>query len=395
MKEIIAFLIYIIDSIIPKKSGQVAFSSFPDLSDNSYAMFQYLYKNKKCKKYIWLLGSLEKSAQYRQMIVEDLDLFSSELKDITLVKKNSVKGLWLYLRSKYIFFTHGLYPRVKFSKKHTVVNLWHGMPLKTIGLLDDPNNKNIPPSAFAIATSSFFQSYMAKAFGLASDDILVSGQPRNDLLFEKSNCLEKLNIQKGRYRKIFLWTPTYRKSMIGALHNDGKMTNELPVIGDGITDLNDMLLNLNSYMIIKLHPMDALNNKNFKNFSNIVFLNNTNLEDKNCQLYALLEQTDVLLTDFSSIYIDFLLLDRPMGFVADDFEIYEGSRGFVMENPKAYMPGPFIESKDGLLRFLEKCVNGIDEYRKDRHRVNQILNIQDKSFSENLWEEIKKREGSI
>ena len=64
----------------------------------------------------------------------------------------------------------------------------------------------------------------------------------------------------------------------------------------------------------------------------------------------------MLLTDFSSIYIDYLLLNKPIGFLISDFEQYSNSRGFVFKNPKEFMPGEIITKRDELIPFIEKVL---------------------------------------
>ena len=145
-------------------------------------------------------------------------------------------------------------------------------------------------------------------------------------------------------------------------------------------------------MIVKLHPMDILMTVKFSNYSNLIFLKNSDLEDKHCQLYSLLGEIDVLLTDFSSIYIDYLLLNRPIGFIMEDFDQYKNSRGFIMDNPKEYMPGEFISSKKDLFDFLKQCTANVDAHNTKRKKVNNIFNIQKENYSEYLWTTIIKRE---
>ena len=392
MKNIIASIIYKLDCFVPKNKNQIAFSSFPDISDNCYGMFRYLFRLDKNFKFIWLLSNDSNIGQYKEMISKDMLLNEVDFNRIFFIKKNSIQGIYYYLRSKYVFFTHGLYPEVKFSKDHILINLWHGMPLKKIALLDNINNKKIPIFSFTIATSIFFQEYMAKAFGVPLNNVMVSGQPRNDLLFEDNNCLQLLGIDKTFYKKIFLWTPTYRQSMIGDIRMDGHSSDGLPIIDKDYKNLNESLRTIDSYMIIKLHPMDILNQNRFDKYSNILFLTNDDLEKRHCQLYLLLNNIDVLITDFSSIYIDFLLLDRPIGFATEDFDEYFTSRGFIMEHPKEYMPGSFIASQDELFNFLKNCTEDKDNYKEKRHQVNNLFNDKKRSFSQRLWIEVLESE---
>ncbi len=394
MRKLLDMLIYLWDSIIPKSEKQFIFASFPDVSDNSYGMFKYIHKLYRDEeiKIVWLLSDTTKTTKYKQIIGNELKLSESDLDKIIFVEKNSIIGLFYYMRSKYVFFTHGLYPQVKFPKTHILVNLWHGMPLKTIGYLDDPNNKNVPDATFTIATSSFFQQYMAKAFGMEEKNVIVSGQPRNDSLFEQYDCLKKFGIKKDRYKKIFLWTPTYRQAIIGYVNTDGEVFEGLPVIAEEYETLNTHLKILNSCMVIKLHPMDILNRNTFEEYSNLFILTNDDLEEQSCQLSQLMSKADVLITDSSSSYIDFLLLDRPIGFVMDDFDKFSHSRGFIMKNPKDYMPGEFISLRDEYFDFLIACVENKDEYIDKRKEVNNIFNEVKIDFSKQLWDEISMRE---
>jgi CDP-glycerol glycerophosphotransferase (TagB/SpsB family) len=382
-------LIYLIDKYSIKNKNQFLFLSFPDVSDNSFAMFKYLYtfykEKKENKKFIWLLSYPDKANEYKRLLIENMKLKECDFNHIIFTKKNSIKGLYYYFRSKYVFYTHGMYPGVKIPKNHIVVNLWHGMPLKNFGNINASSSEYLPFSSYILSTSIFFQKYMAKAFATPFNNVLVTGQPRNDLLSEKYSCLLKFGLKKEKYKKIFLWTPTYRQAIVGYSSLDGGIYDGLPIISENYEKLNSYLVGLESYMIVKLHPMDILNNNKFDDFSNLLFLKNEDLENKYCQLYEILSDIDVLITDFSSIYIDFLLLDRPIGFAMDDFDSYGNSRGFIMENPKDYMPGEFIVSQNELFYFLNKCVEEKDDFKEHRKRITNLYHDVKSNFSETLW----------
>ena len=109
------------------------------------------------------------------------------------------------------------------------------------------------------------------------------------------------------------------------------------------------------------------------------------LEKVNCQLNSLLSNVDILLTDFSSIYVDFLLLDRPIGFVLEDFDSYSNSRGFVFDSPLEYMPGEPISSLEDLKKFLHDVVIlKKDIFKEKRLEVNQQFNIIEPSYSQKI-----------
>ena len=87
------------------------------------------------------------------------------------------------------------------------------------------------------------------------------------------------------------------------------------------------------------------------------------------QLYSLIGECGVLLTDYSSVYIDYLILNRPIGFIIDDFEEYKNSRGFVFDKPDDWMPGEKIKTFEELEKFILDIKNGIDKYREVRNAL--------------------------
>jgi len=263
------------------------------------------------------------------------------------------------------------------------------MPTKRIGLLDNKNKEEITTSNYMIATSVIFVNLLAKAFGMNRKNILNIGQPRNDLLFRGDSSLKKIGIDKFKYSKIFLWMPTYRLSVVGDIRSDGKLKGcGLPLLTEEeIIKLNNLLCKEKCLFIIKLHPMDKFTAKYFKNLSNMIFIDDEILIDSNVQLYSLIGESDVLLTDYSSVYIDYLILNRPIGFIIDDFEEYKNSRGFVFDKPDDWMPGEKIKTFEELKKFILDIKNGIDKYKEIREEVNKKVNkFNDDKSSERLIE---------
>ena len=71
----------------------------------------------------------------------------------------------------------------------------------------------------------------------------------------------------------------------------------------------------------------------------VQFIQESDLEMAGIQLYELLGQTDALMTDYSSVAVDYMLCDKPIAFLLEDYEAYRKNRGFVFEDPLQYMPG--------------------------------------------------------
>jgi len=113
---------------------------------------------------------------------------------------------------------------------------------------------------------------------------------------------------------------------------------------------------------------------NYSSHSNIMCLTNPELEEKGIHFYSLLKQTDALITDYSSVFFDYLLLDKPLAFTIDDIDSYSGNRGFVFENPLDYMPGEKIKNSEEFFSFIDNCVNGLDEFKSQRLDINDKVN---------------------
>ena len=273
------------------------------------------------------------------------------------------QGIKYFLKSKYAFYCFGKYP-IKPSKNQTVVNLWHGTPLKKIGNLEKGLEK-IDYNFFTIvaASSPLYKPIMAKIFGCNEEQVQILGNPRNDELFIPNKKEDEL--LKKPNEKLILWLPTYRE------YNDDYIVSVLKKTQ--IEELNSKLKKSNIKMVIKMHPLqkaDAYKEKH----SNIKFMTQKALEKKGLSVYALLRNADALITDYSSAYFDYMLLNRPIGFAVEDMEKYKNKRGFIFDNPKEYMPGPEIRNLSDIEEFIENIVSGNDLYKEARESVNDKIN---------------------
>lgn len=142
-----------------------------------------------------------------------------------------------------------------------------------------------------------------------------------------------------------------------------------------LSSLNDFLSENNILLLIKLHPLQEWNDgKTENNYSNIQFFSQKRFEKENLDLYEMLAYTDALITDYSSVYFDYLLKNKPIGFTITDLDAYKDTRGFVFDDPLNYMPGEKILNREDFVKFITDCKDGIDEYADDRNRVNDLCN---------------------
>jgi len=336
-------------SYVPTKKV-ICFNSFPDYSDNAFALFKCMCDNKRGNDYklVWLINDKGNFSSLQKIINQDYP-------GIFVYKKSSLRGIYNYIISRYVFYTHGILGSLNL-KQHSdkFINLWHGMPLKKIGLLEQSgiHRKTVPNVDYTIATSRVFVKLMAGIFGIPEKSVLCVGQPRNDLLNIPTDYFEKAGLNITHYKKIGIWLPTYRYSINShEQRQDGDYHEGF--IGfcnqEDLKELDTYLKVINHLLLIKIHPMDKMQFFKFEKFTNIHIIKPQNF---NSQLYPLLGKCDYMLTDFSSVMFDYEILERPMGFVCPDIEKYSANRGFVFYNVREVMPGPIINNLEELKSFI-------------------------------------------
>lgn len=138
--------------------------------------------------------------------------------------------------------------------------------------------------------------------------------------------------------------------------------------------------------MIKKHPFQLGWSENEEGFTNIRYVTEKLLEEKEVFLYSLVGVCDGLLTDYSSIAVDFILLNRPIGFVLTDYELYEKARGFVFEKPLDYMPGEKIYNFTELQGFFEHVGDGKDLFAEERQRLLPVMHNPTENYSARLAE---------
>lgn len=339
-----------------KRENRIVLYSNRGFRDNLKAIYDYMIENNYNDKYI-IICSVNDYKDYKHL----------NLKNVKFI--NNYLGMYYFLTSKYFFYTHGKYP-IKPSKKQIVVNLWHGTPLKKIGNLEE-HQKDIDYNFFTyvLATSDKFSHIMQQAFGCEKNQVKICGHPRNDLIFNP--VYEET--EKGK--KLVLWLPTHRnydgEEMLGSESN-----GNIPIFSnhEKMEILNDKLEKLEMKLIIKLHPTQIFKGDGYKEYNNIKIWSEKEFSLKKYHLYQLLGSSDALITDYSSVYFDYLLLNRPIAFTINDIDLYTKERGFIFEEPEKLMPGFKIKTEKDFYAFLKSLSDDFDPYEEKRVQVNKLVN---------------------
>lgn len=384
-KKILNSLLNLIRLFVKKNNNTIVYHSFPDIADNSFATFIFVSENLKQYKNIWLIDNFHLKENFLKLISN-----YTKSENFIILKKSSFRGFYYYLTAEIVFHTHGLYNYLGNIEGQIKINLWHGMPLKKIGYFENPKQKNVQISTYHIATSKFYQKILAKAFGVKQDKVKIIGQTRNDFLFSHKISIHTLFNDLKSYNKTVLWMPTFRKSINKDIRIDGSIEKEKDFFNDdALSNLNQFLKGNNSICYVKIHPMDYRKKEDFQLLSNIKFIDNSSFDNNLINMYSTFSSIDILLTDFSSIYIDFLLLNIPIGFVFSDLDEFKKSRGFIFKDPLKYMPGKIISNVKELELFLRDIIIlNNDQFVEERLEIKKLFHKYDKDFSKKLFQTI-------
>lgn len=256
---------------------------------------------------------------------------------LALVPKVSPAGVWAYLRAEAVLFTHGLYGNPRPCARKPIVNVFHGdgpkdiRPAKSVGAL--------LASSYLVGSTPLFSQFQASAFEVPADRVLVTGNPRTDQFWQTPfpGSFARLGIT-GEF---VVWMPTFRRPRaIGAV----RVRGDAPATGDpGHEELATLLAALGErgiQLVIKPHPMDA----DRRRWEGALTVDEDALVGAGVSLYALLGASAGLVTDYSSVWVDYLLLDRPIAFLVPDRTSYD--RALFPADILDWVPGEVVDRVD-------------------------------------------------
>ena len=213
-------------------------------------------------------------------------------------------------------------------------------------------------------------------------ELFPHGLPRNDKLFSESYKTKSRAYFDDKYdlrgQRIFLYAPTFRNY---------KKEIKLPFSASDIDELNDYLKKNNLTMIFRPHYIETIIPPEFlESKSNILTLDVKAEEDSQ----RLLAATDILMTDYSSIFIDYLILDRPICFLPFDLDLYEKENGLVIDyKNEACIPGPIIDNVKELLSFFDGINRSEDKYKERRKlSIDYYFEYFDNKACKRVWDAI-------
>ena len=357
-------------------SKTIVFECESDMADVPFAFYSYLIRNGIHKRYkiVWLVKNV---ALCQELYQEENVVFLSRFDK----KLTRVLELNYYLNTAKLFVFSHPYWFQNWRRGQIVIYTTHSVAqLKASGT--GLRDKHVCDYVLSCGPYSTEINKQAMEKGVQH---LELGLPRLDLIIpDNSDAIaEKLSpLHKGK--KLILSMETFKQSR-GWTDSDSDDKYSINVIHDlnDLKKLDHFLESLNCWMIIKIHHLQDISFLECTNVENILYLTDDDLLRNKIQINTLLSGASLLLTDYSSVFYDYLLLDRPIGFMIGDISQYD--RGFIMDNPLDYMPGQIIRSFDELCQFLQIALKGEDNHHAEREAARKLVFLYKNGNSERLY----------
>ena len=368
--------LYWISKLIPKNKNIWIFGAwFGDkYADNSKYLFEYVNKNHPEIRAIWLTKA-----------DDTLGLLHS--KGYETYKSTSFKGYYFSMRAYFGFVSTGFNDINHFVFTEKYINLWHGNPLKKVVYDDKLTNGVNYDSLFnrliriifpfihlpedydyILASSEEESKNLSTAFNKKTNDILITGLPRNDVFSCDFN---------GQIKKI-IYMPTHR--------NEGEMDIK-KVLLKNLDELNKILSTVDIELYIKLHYYH-MKDMNLEQYSNIFLLHDDDIEQ---DIYSVINKYDLLITDYSSIFFDFLLTHKPIIFAPFDYNEYLTKDRELYYDYDDVTPGPKCKNWNEVLEWIEKFKENPNLYSEERKKIkDKFHKYQDGKSCERVYQEIKR-----
>lgn len=358
-------------------------------------------------------GLLIDNVKYLYFYLNDLNLINHQIHFLTknkevyseLMRKNfsvlmhpSISSYFKLLRAEVVIVDSDIsistFYMIFYSKK---IQLWHGVGFKRIAVdnLNEIKEISSPVLARFYKSSKFYPEYdllgSTSAFytenvfkkAIKAKEYLNTGYSRNDIMFRSESELDllgadlesilKVKAYKKSGYKIILYTPTFRDSGGGPI--DDAAIN--------IFELNHFAEKYKCLFVIKFHP-SCRNIQGIEKTANIISYN------KIKDIYPLFSLADLMITDYSSIYMDFILQDKPVIFFSYDYQKYIKEDRDIQFDYDWITPGPKCYSQAELQSEILKLINGNDDYIDKRHEIIKMaFEHRDGNASQRIWNYIQ------
>lgn len=335
----------------------ILFESYPDYSDNTKYVFEEMVRRGLNKKYkfVWMLNDEER---------KDFP----KIKNVRYVYKFDNDEKKYYWFAKAIISCNCFLMRKR--KEQYYIYLAHGCAMKnTVDKYCLPDHCK---DADVVTVSEFTRKYDAINLDCSEEQFRILGFPRNDILFEESIDLKKV-FPHRKFNKVIYWLPTYRQHNTIATRIHSNIAMPILYSEEIAVKINDYAKSQGVLIVVKPHPVQDISRLKALDMENLLFIDNDFLEKKSIENYQLLGSCDAMISDYSSVYYDYLLCNKPIGLCWDDFEEYNKREGFTVDPNFIMAGGEKIYNADDFCAFVSRVANGEDILKEQREKIRDIV----------------------
>lgn len=354
----------------------VTLNKFNAADSNVYALIKYMPQKYKEK--------------YKLNIINGVDVFTIEnVVKVPLLSSVTISG----------FNTFTRYPKLTYN-----IEVGHGeVGFKGCGLMDKKNKQfSFTPEEYTkidkICTISTMSMILLSSFAAVPENKYeITGNPRTDtlMLSDGKINLEKLLKRSLNNKKVVFNMPTfYIHENTGLVSGSKELNDSIKIKNFDYKKFNQFLIDNEIIFISKVHHGEertVTSKVKNRHLDNMIFISNDDLDNAELDLYEILNAADMLITDYSSIYGDFLFMDKPTIFVNTDMEKYEEERGIILQPYDFWAAGPKVTNQDDLSKEILKCINDSNYYKKERNTIRDIFYYhKDDKATMRVWDAIDK-----
>lgn len=340
----------------------IVLESIPNMSDNTKAVYDELLRRRVNDRYVlvWSVYDEPISVWERQKSGKNVEFCEAYPES----EEQQIKNQIIKNKTKCIICCNRFI--TPFNEGQKSFYLSHGMPIKDVS-----KYYTIPQGiSCCFITGEGYADIVSRVRKIQKDKIIALGFPRNDEFSKEPIDIKSL--LNTACEKVIMWYPTFRQ------HKNGLKTgsvNALPLVTDieSAKALNEAAKRNNVLIVIKPHFAQDISYIKEYELSNIRFIDDQFFADNDVIPYRFLAASDALITDYSSIYYDYLLADKPMGLVWNDYDDYAKNPGFAIDMDYYMQAGMKIYSVEEMITFVENVANNKDSLVEERKRIRNEL----------------------
>lgn len=344
----------------------LVFESHPDFSDNSLALYEELLRRGVNKRYrMYWIRTFHIEEEGEPPLPANVGTVQKEPRTF----RESMKRAYVLNYCRCIIDCNSFISKRR--KNQVRIHLGHGMPIK----IDLEYSRKFGDCDKYIVQSEFWKEIYTEKIRVPGQILCYAGYPRNDVLVKPvQNKGWQASVRA--FRKVLVWMPTYRQHRYNMDRvMETKYPFGMPAVHDSaeLGRLETVLERENILLLFRPHPVQELSVFEQYVFSHILIANDDYLRKFDMTLYELLGNTDGLITDYSSVYFDYLLTNRPIALTVGDMDSYFEYFTPAFSDYKKYIKGFYVESFEQLLAFLEETAAGRDSCRAAREAAKQMF----------------------